>query len=174
MLIVSSIFNLNRHVILDNGINLHLWDHTLITIFLPHVLTSRSCSWHKGSHSDDLYLANQITAFQILICKAELIWWLLFSLVLVSVQHDWSAQHNKCSMQKYIPTVYRMIVTLPSESKFLLWWCLYYIIFDKLQNFKLQIHFFLNNHLPSIDEQTLKTSNKISPNILIFYSVLKP
>jgi hypothetical protein len=46
--------------------------------------------------------------------------------------------------------------------------CLYYIILDKLQNFKLQILFFLNNHLPSIDEETLKTSNKISPNILIF------
>jgi hypothetical protein len=45
--------------------------------------------------------------------------------------------------------------------------CLYYIIFDKLQNFKLQILFFLNNHLPSIDEQTLKTSNTINPNILI-------
>jgi hypothetical protein len=44
--------------------------------------------------------------------------------------------------------------------------CLYYIIFDKLQNFKLQILFFLINH--SIDEQTLKTSNKISSNILIF------
>jgi hypothetical protein len=46
--------------------------------------------------------------------------------------------------------------------------CLFYIILDKLQNFKLQILFFLNNHLPSIDEQTLKASNKISPNILIF------
>jgi predicted cation transporter len=46
--------------------------------------------------------------------------------------------------------------------------CLFYIILDKLQNFKLQILFFLNNHLPSIDEQTLKTSNKMSPNILIF------
>jgi hypothetical protein len=37
-----------------------------------------------------------------------------------------------------------------------------------LQNFKLQILFFLNNHLPAFDEQTLKTSIKISPNILIF------
>jgi hypothetical protein len=45
--------------------------------------------------------------------------------------------------------------------------CLFYIILDKLQNFKLQILFFLNNHLPSIDEQTLKTSNTINPNILI-------
>ena len=45
--------------------------------------------------------------------------------------------------------------------------CLYYMILDKLQNFKLQILFFLNNHLPSIDEQTLKTSNTINPNILI-------
>ena len=45
--------------------------------------------------------------------------------------------------------------------------CLFYIILDKLQNFKLQILFFLNNHLPSIDEQTLKTNNKINPNILI-------
>ena len=52
--------------------------------------------------------------------------------------------------------------------------CLYYIILDKLQNFKLQILFFLNNHLPSIDEQTLKTSNTINPNILIVLSVLKP
>ena len=51
--------------------------------------------------------------------------------------------------------------------------CLYYIILDQLHNFKLQILFFLNNHLPEFDEQTLKISNKISPNILIFQSVLK-
>jgi len=34
--------------------------------------------------------------------------------------------------------------------------------------YKLQILFFLNNHLPALDEQTFKTSNKISPNISIF------
>ena len=33
--------------------------------------------------------------------------------------------------------------------------------------YKLQICFFLNNHLPALDEQTVKTSNKISPNISI-------
>ena len=48
--------------------------------------------------------------------------------------------------------------------------CLYYIILDQLHNFKLQILFFLNNHLPMLNE---KISNKISPNILIFQSVLK-
>ena len=40
--------------------------------------------------------------------------------------------------------------------------CLYYIILDQLHNFKLQILFFLNNHLLAFDEQTLKISNKIS------------
>jgi hypothetical protein len=66
----------------------------------------------KGLIQNDLCLANQITAFQILICKTELIY--------VSVRHDCSAQHKKCSMQKYMPTVYQIIVTLPSEAKFLL------------------------------------------------------
>ena len=54
--------------------------------------------------------------------------------------------------------------------------CLYYIIslFDKIQNCKLQILFFLNNNLPAFDEQTCKTSNKISPNISIFYQFMEP
>ena len=41
--------------------------------------------------------------------------------------------------------------------------CLYYIILDQLHNFKLQILFFLNNHLPAFDEQTLKSVIKLVP-----------
>ena len=62
------------HVILDNGIKLHLWYHTLIIFILicTHVLISITCSWHKGSHSDDLCLAKQIIGFNVYFCALKI------------------------------------------------------------------------------------------------------